>query len=239
MHNISRSHRQSSERPAELLDEAPVPARPLEVPDPGSGTPGSGTRRGLRGAAIAVAAAAVLVGGAAAAFADDGSTGTGSSTTSTDTAKSAAPSNGAQPPALGDPAAAPIPHLDGVVTSVSDSTILITDPDGFTRTIHLSSSTTYADGLTRPIATGKRIHAEGRVDTDGTSLAATSIALAPTPPAPPGDGNAPTPPAPPSGGNAPTPPAPPSGGNAPAPATNSNAPAPATNSSAPTTTTTS
>ena len=64
----------------------------------------------------------------------------------------------------------------------TDGSITITDQDGFTRTIHLSDATTYGDGISLPIEVGEHIHAEGTVDTDGTSLAATVIDVAPEPP---------------------------------------------------------
>jgi hypothetical protein len=68
------------------------------------------------------------------------------------------------------------PHLDGVVASVTDGSITITDHVGFNRTIHLSDATTYGDGISLPVEVGEHVHAEGTVDTDGTSLAATVIA---------------------------------------------------------------
>jgi hypothetical protein len=61
------------------------------------------------------------------------------------------------------------------VKSVSGTQILITDRDGFTRTIVTSSKTTYSDGLTASPATGTEITAVGTVDANGTSLDATSI----------------------------------------------------------------
>jgi hypothetical protein len=79
---------------------------------------------------------------------------------------------------------------------VADGSITITDHDGFTRTIRVSDATTYGDGISLPIAVGEHIHAEGSVDTDGTSLAATMIDVVPEPPVPGAGG----PPAPPSGG---------------------------------------
>ena len=56
---------------------------------------------------------------------------------------------------------------------------LITDRDGFTRTIKVSAKTSYADGLTARPAVGAAIHAEGAVDADGVSLDATSVGKAP------------------------------------------------------------
>jgi len=195
-------------------------------------------RVSVRGITIVAATAAVLIGGAAAAAAaDDGgnSTSQGSSTS----ASSSAPSVAGARSGSGDGSAtppAPKPHLDGTVTSVTSSSILITDPEGFTRTIHLSGDTTYGDGVSLPVAVGERIHAEGTVDTDGTSLAATVIASAPEPPAPgaagPGGGPA-GPPAPPADGSAPTPPAPPTDDSLPAPPSGAEQ-APSTTTVAPT-----
>lgn len=70
------------------------------------------------------------------------------------------------------------PHLDGTVTSVSGTTVLIKDRAGFTRTIAVSSKTTYEDGLKAALPAGTKIHAEGAVDTNGTSLDATTVGAA-------------------------------------------------------------
>lgn len=135
--------------------------------------PRPGNRR--RSALLVAATAAVLIGGgSAAAFAADGSS---------------APAG----PAAGAAAATPekrphAPHLDGTVKSVSGTTILITDHDGFTRTIVVSSSTTYSDGLTATPKTGTALHATGTVDADGTTLDATAVGARPAPPA---DGHGP------------------------------------------------
>jgi hypothetical protein len=64
------------------------------------------------------------------------------------------------------------PHLDGTVKSITDTTIMITDRDGFTRQINI---TTKPDG----VAVGTRIHAEGAVNKDGVSLDATEVKVAP------------------------------------------------------------
>jgi hypothetical protein len=80
--------------------------------------------------------------------------------------------SGAAP--TGTPAAR-TPQLEGTVKSASDSKILITDMDGFTRTINVSSSTTYKNSLTAMPAAGTKIEAEGTVDADGTSLDATVV----------------------------------------------------------------
>jgi hypothetical protein len=67
-------------------------------------------------------------------------------------------------------------ELYGTVKSVSGDTILITDPQGFTRTILVSSATTYSHGgsLTDAVA-GAKIFAQGTVDANGTSLDALTI----------------------------------------------------------------
>jgi hypothetical protein len=92
------------------------------------------------------------------------------------------------------PAAKHTPTLVGTVKSSNGTTILITDLDGFTRTINLSSSTTYDDSLTSTPTVGTKIEAQGSVDADGTSLDATVIE---TPELPmgggPGHGGAPMP----------------------------------------------
>jgi hypothetical protein len=193
-------------------------------------------RVSVRGITIAAAAAAVLIGGAAAAAADDGGTPTPSeSAASTSHAPATADGAGGAGDGTVTPPA-PKPHLDGTVTSVDSGTILITDPEGFTRTIHTNGDTTYGDGISQLITVGERIHAEGSVDSDRTSLAAGVIAAAPEPPAPgaagPGGGPA-GPPAPPADGSAPTPAAPPTDGTAPNPPDGS-APSTGTPSVAPT-----
>jgi hypothetical protein len=71
------------------------------------------------------------------------------------------------------------PFLAGTVVSASGNTITITDVQGFRRTIHTSSATTYADGLTATPAAGTRIYAVGTVDTDKTSLKATRVGKLP------------------------------------------------------------
>jgi hypothetical protein len=71
------------------------------------------------------------------------------------------------------------PFLAGTVVSASGGTITITDFQGFQRTIHTSSATTYSDGLTATPAAGTTIVAEGTVDSDKTSLKATRVAKLP------------------------------------------------------------
>jgi hypothetical protein len=84
----------------------------------------------------------------------------------------AAPSAGADRPGAGrgEPREHK-PHLDGTVKSISDTKILITDRDGFTRQITITSK---PDG----VAVGTRVHAEGTVNADGVSLDATSVVVA-------------------------------------------------------------
>jgi len=71
------------------------------------------------------------------------------------------------------------PFLAGTVVSASGNTITITDFQGFQRTIHTSSATTYSDGLTATPAAGTKIVAEGTVDSDKTSLKASRVAKLP------------------------------------------------------------
>lgn len=75
-------------------------------------------------------------------------------------------------------------HIDGVVTAFDGSTITVVDRDGFTRTITTTSSTSYrqqgSPGSTSSadsIKTGSVVHATGTVDSNGTTLDATSIEL--------------------------------------------------------------
>lgn len=142
----------------------------------------------MRLIAIAGLSSAAVVGGGAAAYAVD-KTPSPSARQSTDAATtSAAPAaTGGVPAGPRSATGRPVhqPHIDGTVTKVSASTVTVTDPDGFTRTIMTTSRTTYADGLAAPVKVGVRIHAEGTVDADGTSLDAVTIRTVPTPPAPP------------------------------------------------------
>jgi hypothetical protein len=72
--------------------------------------------------------------------------------------------------------------LVGKVTAVSGDNITVTDPEGFTRAILVSGSTTYSQGgATETIAAvivGSKIFAQGTVDTNGTTLDALSIDVA-------------------------------------------------------------
>lgn len=165
-----------------------------------AGSPAPWTRsRAARLTLTGAAACALLLGGtviASAAHAGGGPAPTPSSSASSSAnpQPSANPSDGTQQstgPATGrtgstkKPAPAPHrPHIDGTVTSVSAATVTVTDRDGFTRTIVTSSGTTYGDGLTAQLPAGSRIHAEGTVDANGTSLDATTITVMRPPHAP-------------------------------------------------------
>jgi hypothetical protein len=144
-----------------------------ETPDQISGPPApTGPRTGRRLAIAGVAAVALAVGGVAVAQA----------ATSNSAAPSGSPSASASPGSSGAPdndKRERGPFLAGTVVSASGSTITITDFQGFQRTIHTSSATTYSDGLTATPAAGTKIVAEGTVDPDKTSLAATRIAKLP------------------------------------------------------------
>jgi uncharacterized protein DUF5666 len=67
--------------------------------------------------------------------------------------------------------------LFGTVTSVSGNTILIRDPQGFTRTILVGAGTTYSGGSLSDIVTGSKIVASGTVDTNGTTLDALTVKI--------------------------------------------------------------
>lgn len=82
------------------------------------------------------------------------------------------------------------PHMDGVISAIGGSTVTITDPDGFTRTIKTSSSTTYThngqSSSRSVLANGQNVHAVGSVDSDHTDLDAASVNTGtPPPPTPP------------------------------------------------------
>jgi hypothetical protein len=77
------------------------------------------------------------------------------------------------------------PILIGTVKSSGGGSILITDFDGFTRTIKVSASTKYENSLTATPKVGTVIEAEGTVDADSTSLDATVVET-PTMPGGPG-----------------------------------------------------
>ena len=77
------------------------------------------------------------------------------------------------------------PHLEGTVVSVSDSTIVVSDRDGFWRSIATTSSTTYlANGSAADrsrVTVGASVFALGTVDANHTSLDATTVGIG-TPP---------------------------------------------------------
>jgi hypothetical protein len=124
----------------------------------------------LRVAAAGGVAAAILAGGGAVALAS------GSDTTPTP------PSAGSTSSSTAPAPKAHVPHLDGTVTSVNGSDIVIKDRDGFTRTITTSGSTVYSNGLSASPAVGSQVHATGTVDANGTSLDAAALGTPPTPP---------------------------------------------------------
>jgi hypothetical protein len=72
-------------------------------------------------------------------------------------------------------------QLFGTVKSVSGNTITISDPQGFSRTIVVSSSTTYtnagAAGTLADVVVGAKIAAQGTIDPNLTSLDAVSVAV--------------------------------------------------------------
>jgi hypothetical protein len=74
-----------------------------------------------------------------------------------------------------------LPALFGTVTSVSGDTVVITDPEGFSRIIVVDSSTSYSkSGATASLSdviVGNEIIAEGTVDANGTSLDATNLVI--------------------------------------------------------------
>ncbi len=140
-----------------------------ETPDQTSG-PARRAGAGRRLAVAGVGAAVLAVGGVAVAQA----------ATSNAPTPSAGPSTSASPGGSGAPRPREhSPHLAGTVVSASGGTITITDREGFQRTIHTTSATTYSDGLTATPAAGTVIVAEGTVDSDKTSLKATTIAKRP------------------------------------------------------------
>lgn len=228
-----------------------TPANPDGVPASSRSTTettGGRRRRWTTGALALLLAGGAVVGGHAMAQADEPVTSGASPSASAP----ADPGSGSvagplAPPAPGqngsrptppDPDAPHTPHLGGEVVSSDGSTIEITDREGFLRTIHTTSGTTF-EGVSNPVGVGTRIDAEGSVDSDRTSLLATVVRAAPTPPEPgsapagpgaggPGGGSTPTPPsdapAPPSDAPAPpsgeaTPPAGTSGSGSTAPST--------------------
>ena len=67
--------------------------------------------------------------------------------------------------------------LVGKVTAISGDDITISDPQGFTRAILVSSTTTYKPSLAA-VVVGAKIFAQGTVDANGTTLDALSIDVA-------------------------------------------------------------
>ena len=131
-------------------------------------------RTGRRFALAGAVAAALAVGGVAVAQAAESPSGSPSASGSAAPSGSPAPSGSAEPGRR-----TRTPFLAGTVVSASGDTIVVTDRQGFQRTIRTSSSTEYADGLTATPAAGTAIVAEGTVAADKTSLAATRIAKLP------------------------------------------------------------
>lgn len=74
-----------------------------------------------------------------------------------------------------------LPALFGSVTSVNGDTVVITDLEGFSRTIVVDSSTTYtksgATSSLSDVVVGSDVIAEGTVDANGTSLDATNVVI--------------------------------------------------------------
>lgn len=135
-------------------------------------------------------------------------------------AQAATPSASATPKAPAAPKGPPgprgphQPHIDGKVTAIDGLRLTVTDPDGFTRHITVSSSATYTkDGAkaSRSVVTkGAMVHAEGKVDSDKTTLDASTVDVhtgAFRPPGPPAGGpKPPAAPKPPDGKKMPAPP---------------------------------
>ncbi|MGA2295744.1 MAG: DUF5666 domain-containing protein [Acidimicrobiales bacterium] len=74
-----------------------------------------------------------------------------------------------------------LPVLFGTVTAVSGDTITISDPEGFSRTIVVDSTTTYtkssASATLSDVTVGSVISAQGTVDANLTSLDASSVEI--------------------------------------------------------------
>ena len=89
------------------------------------------------------------------------------------------------------------PHIGGTVSSDTGTTIVVTDPDGFHRTIHTSAATRYTNNgqsaSSSAVVSGQRVNAVGSIDPNGTDLDATRVDVgAPPPPTPPATGGAPS-----------------------------------------------
>ncbi|HVB51734.1 MAG TPA: DUF5666 domain-containing protein [Acidimicrobiales bacterium] len=72
-------------------------------------------------------------------------------------------------------------QLFGTVTAVNGNSITISDPQGFSRTIVVSSATTYSNdgaaGTLADVVVGSKIAAQGTIDANLTSLDALSVAV--------------------------------------------------------------
>jgi hypothetical protein len=72
-------------------------------------------------------------------------------------------------------------ELFGKVTAVSNDNITITDPQGFSRTVVVSSTTSYttngAAGTLADVTVGSKILAKGTIDSNQTSLDAITVAI--------------------------------------------------------------
>ncbi|HEY5104354.1 MAG TPA: DUF5666 domain-containing protein [Acidimicrobiales bacterium] len=72
-------------------------------------------------------------------------------------------------------------ELFGTVKSISGNSITISDPQGFSRTIVVSSATTYtnagAAGTLANVVVGSKIAAQGTIDANSTSLDASSVTI--------------------------------------------------------------
>ena len=207
-----------------------LPAEPQHSPAPPK------SRRKLRLAAVGGIAAVAILGGGITAVAS-ASTPSTADVAAAVTTSAPTTSGGTTAPKTGTPAEKPPaqrgPHLAGTVTSVSGTTVLIKDRDGFTRTIVLSSKTTYSDGLTAELAVGAKIHASGTVAANGTSLDATSVGVDNGPMGGPGGPG--RRPGGPRGGHGPGDGDRPAPGTGTPPATGTSGAAPSTSSAAPTT----
>lgn len=133
-------------------------------------------------ATVGLATGAVITAAAANA------SGSGSSSSSSPSSSSAnrtptPPKPGANggPGAKGHGPGKPGPHIDGTVRTIAGDTITVTDLDGFTRTIEVSSDTTYTQNRSSTgesaVTKGRFLHAAGSVDSNGTTLDATSISI--------------------------------------------------------------
>jgi Domain of unknown function (DUF5666) len=130
-------------------------------------------------------------------------------------------------------------RIDGSVSAVTSSAIIVTDRDGFTRTIDTGGQTKYtansASSTRSKVTTGTVVHAEGKVDTDGTALDAANVEVV-TAAKTPAPGAGPRPCAP-LGGHGPGGPGHHAGGPvAPKPSTSGGSSAPATPTPSATTT---